>query len=158
MVQCCLCSSKRQRLCIPTISGRFVSSSLHIYPACSHCTAFLAPAALCFYCYSHPACIWLGFVSTERQGRYTLQLTQLLVGICETMIVIQIKQAKAFSNSSHKGFMVTAMKIYSRELCFKFPSVMQRLVFFLSLQKNRRTYRVFRIYLTPNRCRSIFDT
>lgn len=111
VVQCCLCSSKRQSLCIPTISGRFVSSSLHIYPACSHCTAFLTPKALCFNCNSCPACIWLGFVSTERQGhytlqlaqllvRYTLQLTQLLVGIFETMIVIQIKQAKELSNSS----------------------------------------------------------
>lgn len=88
MVQCCLCSSKRQRMCIPTISGRFVSSSLHIYPTCSHCTAFFAPA-LCFYCYSRPACIWLGFVSAERRGCCTPQLTQLLVGIFENMIMMQ---------------------------------------------------------------------
>ena len=31
VVQCCLCSFKRQHLLIPTISGRFVSSSVHIY-------------------------------------------------------------------------------------------------------------------------------
>lgn len=58
VVQCCLCSSKRQRMCIPTISGRFVSSSLHIYPACSHCTAFHAPTALCFELLQSP-CMYL---------------------------------------------------------------------------------------------------
>lgn len=84
---------------------------------------FLHQQYCVFNCYSRPACTWLGFVSTERQGHYTLQLTQLLVGIFETMNVIQIKQAKALSNSSRLGFMVAAVNIYSGELCFKISSV-----------------------------------
>lgn len=69
-------------------------------------------------------------MSTERQGHHTLQLTQLLVRIFATMIVIQIKQARAFPNSSHQGFMVAAMKIYSGVLCFKFYSGHAEPVFF----------------------------
>ena len=65
VVWCCLCSTKGQCLCIPTISGRFVSSSLHIYPHVATVLPLLHQQHCAFNCYSRLTCIWLGFVSTE---------------------------------------------------------------------------------------------